>query len=47
MAAERNPRTITFLFVMIVLCYLFTHIDNGILSTYNSELQIDLKIDST
>jgi hypothetical protein len=47
MAVERNPRTLTFLFVMIVLCYLFSHIDNGILATYNSELEIDLKIDKS
>jgi hypothetical protein len=47
MALERNPRTIKFLYVMIVLCYLFTHIDNGILATYNSELELDLKLDKS
>ena len=47
MTVERNPRTITFLFVILVLCYLFTHIDNGVLATYNNELEKDLKIDKS
>ena len=44
MIIERKAGVTTFLYVMIVFCYIFCHIDNGILAVCNESLGKDLGI---
>ena len=44
MTKERKVGVTTFLYVMIVFCYIFCHIDNGILAVCNESLGKDLGI---
>ena len=44
MIKERKGGITTFLYVMIVFCYIFCHIDNGILAVSNESLGKDLGV---
>ena len=44
MGLERKRGVITFLYIVIVFCYVFCHIDNGILAVTNESLGKDLSI---
>ena len=44
MIKERKGGVTTFLYVMILFCYIFCHIDNGILAVCNEFLGKDLVV---
>jgi fucose permease len=41
---ERNPKVVVYLYILVLLCFLFCHIDTGILAVSNTLIKDYFKI---